>query len=80
MINDQSAHHTRGIPMNRGGREAAAFTRGDIEIGLVQQGVSSGLPAIPACQLRFAIRCNFRIQAAEQLIRGPALSHLQLRR
>src|SRR5437667_1104826 len=76
MINDQSAHPTLGIPHEpRPVGKPTAFTRGDVEIGLVQKSCDTqACRRSPSCQFPFRQSVQFRIQAAEELICGCAIA------
>ncbi len=76
MINDQSTHHSCGIPHEpRPIGKAVAFTLGDVEIRLVQQRCDAqACRRSPSCQFPFRHPVQFRVQSAEQFIRGRAVS------
>jgi hypothetical protein len=74
MINDRSTHHSCGIPHEPIGK-AVAFTFGDVEIRLVQQRCDAqACRRSPPCQFPFRHPVQFRVQGAEQFIRGRAVS------
>src|SRR6266481_4182600 len=76
VINDQSAHHTCGITHEpRPVGKAVAFARGDVEIGLVQKCRNAeACWGSPSCQFPFCQSVQFRVQSAEQCIRGRAIA------
>src|SRR5437868_8002858 len=76
VIDNQSAHHTRGIPHEaRAVWKAVAFTRRDIEIGLVQQRCDAeACWRTPSCQLSFCEPVQLGVQSAEKCIRSRAIA------